>query len=72
MEVPSTGDLLSKVTNINEREIVIEEDVDLDQMDKDIEEQKVKPQERYDNVDTELLKNGGEVPNGMVMEEKTE
>ena len=56
MEVPSTGDLLSKVVEINEREIAIEEEIDLEQVDNEIEEQKVKAQERYDNFDTELLK----------------
>ena len=60
MEVPSTGDLLSKVGEINEREIAIEEDIDLEQVDNEIEEQKVRAQERYDNFDTELLKDGND------------
>ena len=51
MEVQSTGDLVAKVNVINEMELGLE-DVDLEQVDKAIEDQERAADERYNNFDS--------------------
>jgi hypothetical protein len=53
MEVQSTGDLVAKVNLINEMEMKLE-DVDLEQVDKEIEDQEKAADERYNNFDSDM------------------
>ena len=53
MEVQSTGDLVAKVNLINEMEMQLE-DVDLEQVDKEIEEQERAADETYNNFDSDM------------------
>ena len=55
MEKESTGDVLAMIDEMNEQEIEIE-DVDLEKIDKYLEDQEKLADERYKNFDEEQLR----------------
>ena len=50
----STGDLVSMVNDINEKEIPIQEEVDLELVDEHLKEKDREIDERYDNFDQHM------------------
>ena len=66
MEVESTGDLVSKINDINEMGLCLD-DVDLAEVDKELELQEREAKKRYVNFDSELTFNkeqDGTIPEG--------
>ena len=68
MEVQSTGDLVSKVNQINDMELGLNDEVDLEHVDRELENQEKEAEERYNNFDDEQTFRKGEpdatIPNG--------
>ena len=54
LEMESTGDLVSIVNDINEKEIPIQEEVDLELVDEHLKEKDREIDERYDNFDQHM------------------
>ena len=68
MEMESTGDLVSIVNDINEKKVVVEEEIDLDLVDEHMKEKELEIDERYNNFDNYEHN----IPDGWKEGEKTE
>ena len=63
MELESTGDMLAKINEINEKGVLIE-DIDLESVDEELDEAERARKERYNNFDNNLPEGWKNLPDG--------
>jgi hypothetical protein len=63
LELESTGDMLAKINEINEKGVLIE-DIDLESVDEELDEAERARKERYNNFDNNLPEGWKNLPDG--------